>query len=257
MQTAVAPALAPSIPAFPKARVIFGVPLIILFILCADSLWLAQRFAYGQWVAFAGTSAYFLYMYRNASPRLRRLMIIGVVIATGGEVLFSLVIGMYEYRLGAIPFYVPPGHTILYAGVYMFIREPWVLRHREKLEAVLFVLCALFSAVWYAFDNDLYGLLCFGAFAVGMYFSKESKLFFVTMYLLVAYLELIGTSLQCWLWHPILLNRWEFIPSGNPPSGISVFYMVYDIICLGFYMLSDLERRRRYDSFKAFRKRKR
>lgn len=242
---------------------LIGVPVLLVAILFLDSTYVRDQIQsewMGQWAANILTFAYFMWMLRGASPRLRRLMIIGVGVATAGEVLFSLVIGMYEYRLENIPLYVPPGHTIVYAAIFQFIREPWVLRNAQRVTLALYGVGAAFSVYWLLFahdnqgnpTNDVYGFICFGVFSALIFFNRDSRLFFVSMYLLVAYLELVGTHYQCWYWHPTLLNTWP-IPSGNPPSGISVFYMGFDIGCLGFYMLSNMERRRRYDQYKAFR----
>jgi hypothetical protein len=181
-------------------------------------------------------------------------MLIGLGVATAGEVSFSLLIGMYEYRLQNIPLYVPPGHAILYATVFQFARDPWVRRHRTQLIAACYSAAALFSLIWLLALQDVYGFVCFGVFSALIFFRRESRLFFVAMYLLVAYLELVGTYYQCWHWPSALLNLWPSIPSANPPSGISVFYMGFDIGCLGFYKLSKLELRRRYRRYKNFSK---
>ena len=37
-----------------------------------------------------------------------------LVIATAGEVVLSLVWGLYDYRLSNLPLFVPPGHVLLY-----------------------------------------------------------------------------------------------------------------------------------------------
>lgn len=233
---------------------LMAVPLLLLAILPLDSKDFAARFGSGQWLANIITCGFFLWMLRGASPRLRRLMIIGVGVATAGEVIFSLLIGMYEYRLHNVPLYVPPGHAILYAAVFQFARDPWVIRHSTRIIMAFYTVTAIFSLTWLLAFQDVYGFICFVVFSALIFFRRDSRLFFVSMYLLVAYLELIGTYYQCWRWPPYLLNQWPGIPSANPPSGISVFYMGFDIGCLGFYKLSKLELRRRYKRFKSFRK---
>lgn len=228
---------------------------LMVLILALDSQSVAERFPQGQWVANFATFAYFIYIYRLSGPRLKRLMLIGLFVSLLGEVSFSLIIHMYEYRLKSIPLYVPPGHTILYAQTFSFIREPWVVRHGAKIKFGMFALAASFSTNWLLFHRDLYGFICFGVFTVFILrINRTSQLFFLSMYLLVAYLELWGTSLGCWYWHPVLLNRFQNIPSGNPPSSISVFYMAFDMTCLAVYLLLNMSLRRRYTSFKAHRR---
>jgi hypothetical protein len=51
-------------------------------------------------------------MFQAADLRLRLLACL--LIATAGEVVLSLVWGLYDYRLGNLPLFVPPGHVLLY-----------------------------------------------------------------------------------------------------------------------------------------------
>ena len=231
-----------------------AVPVLLVAILFLDSAELAARYHHGQWVANLLTLAFFFWVLHGSNPRLRRLMFIGVAVACVGEVCFALLIGMYEYRLHNVPLYVPPGHAILYAAVFQLIREPWVRRHARQVALVCYALGAVFSLGWLLVFNDVYGCICFGVFSALIFYKRESRLFFVCMYLLVAYLELIGTYLQCWSWPPYLLNKWPAIASANPPSGISVFYMGFDIACLGFYKLSIPQLRSRYRRLRSLRK---
>ncbi len=240
---------------FFRPGTILGVVAWLPTILFLDSQYMAARISWGQWAANIATFMYFGWMYYTASARLRKLMIIGLFVATAGEVFFALIVGMYEYRLENIPLYVPPGHTIVYGAVYYFAREPWVRRHRRPLAVAMFIAAAGFSTWWLFSQNDLYGFICFSVFCTILLVNRDSTMFFLSMYLLVLYLELLGTSMGNWYWHSILLDKYPSIPSGNPPSGISVFYFGFDVACLGFYMLSDLKRRARYDAQKAYRKR--
>jgi hypothetical protein len=215
-----------------------GGVLLWFFLLPLDGTDLALRWDGGQWLVTAATLLYFAALYRGAPPRLRHALLAGVVIATAGEVFFSLVIGMYEYRLHRIPLYVPPGHSILYATVFYFARDARVRRHADAWRAGLFVAAAGYSAVWLFRRGDVYGWLCFAAFCAILAVAAESRLFFLGMYVLVAWLEQIGTRWGCWYWPGILLNRFPAIPSANPPSGIAAFYFGLDVLCLIFYLRS-------------------
>jgi hypothetical protein len=55
------------------------------------------------------------------------------------------------------------------------------------------------------------------------------------MYLAVAYLKIIGTSYECWKWPSTAFNYFTFLPSANPPTGISFFYFGLDLGCLWLY----------------------
>lgn len=241
-------------PHFRHLPQVLSVLLWLPLVLWIDSPRVAESFPLNQWLANGLTITYFFWLYTTASARLRKLMLIGVFIATAGEVFFALVVGMYEYRLENVPIYVPPGHTIIYAAVYLFSREPWVRRNPIFVRNIFVTVGSAFSFFWLWWANDVYGFICFVVFMSIVALNKDSRLFFPIMYVLVLYLELLGTSFGNWYWHSILLNKYELIPSGNPPSGISVFYFGFDIGCLGFYMLSNLKRRARYDRQKAYKK---
>jgi hypothetical protein len=221
--------------------------LVLMVIVCfLDSRAFATRYDYGQWGANVLMAAYFVYMYRAAPPRLAALMKYGVVIATAGEVLFSLVFGMYEYRLENVPLYVPPGHSILYGAVYYFVREPFVLRHRRAFSLAMLAVSVGYAAYWFSAHNDLYGALCTVLFVALIARDAHSRLFFLTMFLFVGYLEQVGTRFGCWYWFEHAFDRFTWLPSGNPPSGISVFYFAFDVLCLLAYLRRRRDLKTRY-----------
>jgi len=227
-----------------------GLMVVVCFL---DSTWLAARVPHGQWAANALMIAYFVWMYRDAPPRLQALMKYGVVVATVGEVFFSLVVGMYEYRLANVPIYVPPGHSILYGAVYYFVREPFMLRHQRVIMPLMAGIGVLFSASWLLLHNDVYGAVCTLLFIALLVKNSDSRYFFITMFLFVAYLEQVGTRFEAWYWHSTLLDKYAFMPSGNPPSGISVFYFGFDITCLLAYLARRKDLKARYRRLKARR----
>lgn|GEM_PF-942574 len=239
--------------AFRRAPIWLSVAALMVLITFLDSTFVASRVAYSQWIANAIMIAYFVFMYRSAPARLRGLMKYGVVVATVGEVVFSLLVGMYEYRLANVPVYVPPGHSILYGAVYYFVREPAVLRNRRWLSPLMLVMGTGYAAFWLIARNDVYGAVCTAVFLYWISREPSSRLFFLAMFLLVAYLEQLGTRFSCWYWHPTLLDRFEWMPSGNPPSGISVFYFGFDVGCLLAYLKRRPEVKARYKRLKKHR----
>jgi hypothetical protein len=211
-----------------------------------DSAWLAQRMAHGQWLANGVMLACFCWMYRSAPPRLRGLMKYGVVVAAVGEVIFSLVIGMYEYRLGNVPVYVPPGHVMLFGAVYYLVREPFMLRHQGRIMVGMGSVAVAYAGYWLVARDDVYGALCTLLFLVLLVRAADSRYFFLAMFLFVGFLEQVGTGFGAWHWHASLLGKISWLPSGNPPSGISVFYFGFDVACLMAYLVRRRELRRRY-----------
>lgn len=177
----------------------------------------------------------FIWIYLHTSKQVKQLMLFGLLLATAGEILFSLVLGMYTYRLGNLPMYVPFGHSIVYAAVYYIVKEPLVLANREMVIKVLYVSMILYSTLWLIFASDLFGFLCMLVIVWIFKRRPQTKLFFLVMYFMIVYLELIGTYFGCWVWPDIWFNIVEFVPSANPPSGISVFYFGFDAGCLWLY----------------------
>ncbi|MDB4972829.1 MAG: hypothetical protein JWN48_1170 [Myxococcaceae bacterium] len=225
--------------------------LALIGIVCfLDSAYVATRFDHGQWAADALMLVYFTWMYRGAPPRLRALMKYGVFIATVGESLFSLVLGMYEYRLENIPLYVPPGHAVMVGAVYYFVREPFVRRHAKAVCTAMLLASVAYAAYWLIAQHDLYGALCTALFVVLVAREAESRLFFLTMFWFVAILEQAGTRLGAWYWYDIAFEKFAWLPSGNPPSGISVFYFAFDVLCLIAYLKRKPELKARYRKLK-------
>ncbi|MET0284161.1 MAG: hypothetical protein ABW352_06815 [Polyangiales bacterium] len=215
------------------------VPPLIVLVCGLDSAWVEERYGLGmlgQWAANLVMFAYFVLMYRSAPEKLRGLMKYGVVIATAGEALFSLVFGMYEYRHANIPLYVPPGHAILYGAIFYFVREPSVLRARSWLNPAMVAVSIGYAALWYSWHQDLYGALCTALFVLLVAVEPQSRLFFLAMFILVGFLEQVGTRFGCWYWWEHAFNKYSWLPSGNPPSGISVFYFAFDVLCLRAYL---------------------
>jgi hypothetical protein len=206
--------------------------LLVTLICFLDSRALAARFGYGQWLANLLMLATFLIIHRAAPPRLKLIMENGLLVGVLGEVFFSLIVGMYEYRLANVPLYIPPGHSILYAAVYYFVREPWVLRNKGWLAPLMLTVGVGYAAFWLVARNDVYGALCTTFYVYLIWRFPDSRLFFLTMFLLVAYLEQVGTSFACWSWPASIFGKFDFLPSANPPSGISVFYFGFDVACL-------------------------
>ncbi len=243
-----------SLRSFRRTSTWLGVAALMVLVCFLDSSWVASRIAYGQWIANAIMIAYFVWMYRDAPPRLRALMKYGVVVATVGEVFFSLVVGMYEYRLANVPIYVPPGHSILYGAVFYLVREPWMLKNQRYVVPAMAGASLAYATYWLVAQNDVYGAACTGLFVALLLLNRDSRLFFLAMFLFVAYLEQVGTRFDAWYWHRALLDSFEWFPSGNPPSGISVFYFGFDVTCLFAYLTRKKVLKARYKRLQAFRK---
>lgn len=238
----------PSAGVIARRRTITWIAILALIALVCflDSTIVAAHFAYGQWVANALMILAFVVIYRHAATRLRSLMKYGVVIGLAGELLFSLGFGMYEYRLANVPVYVPPGHSLMYAAVFYFVRERFVLRHKRAIATVMLAGSIAYAVYWLSAHNDLYGALCTALFVLLIAREGHSRMFFLTMFVFVGYLEQVGTRFACWYWHPTAFDKYAWLPSGNPPSGISVFYFAFDVLCLLAYLTRHKTLKARY-----------
>lgn len=229
-------------------RLYLGLTMLVMMVLVfsLDSSWVASRFEYGQWLANLFTGVYFIWLYRNANNRIKRTMRYAVVIAAAGEIFLSIMLGMYEYRLGNVPIYVPLGHAILYTTVWYITHDPWVVKKQKSIMAILLGFTLAYTALLWYFDNDVYGAICTGILLFLLAINPKSRRFFLIMFLAVAFLEQVGTFFDCWHWHSTLLNKPGWISSGNPPSGISLGYFILDILCLGVYLLFNLKTSKRW-----------
>jgi hypothetical protein len=187
----------------------------------------------------------FIWVYYFASKPIKQLMLFGLIIALGGETLFALVFGMYTYRLENLPIYVPFGHSIIYASVYYIVKEPLVKIHQEFIVKLLYRSMILYSFLWLIFANDTFGFICMLIILALLRRHPNSKLFFLVMFFVVVYLEILGTHYGCWHWPEIWFDKVSFISSANPPSAISVFYFGFDLGCLWLYKHYDINRWRR------------
>lgn len=209
--------------------------LFILFGLFLDSKYMVNYTKNAQELANISMIIGFLIVFFKVNKRTKELMIYAVLIAIAGEYLFSLVLHMYTYRLHNVPHYVPPGHALVYVGVLFFSKAPSIKKNKKIIERVFTLFIILYSLAFLIFKNDVFGFVLTIATLFILKDKPRERLFYLTMYLAVVYLELIGTYFECWKWPPIAFDKISFLPSANPPSGISFFYFGLDLGCLWLY----------------------
>src|SRR5688572_2253734 len=79
----------------------------------------------GQAVISAGFWVVLFYLLGRVDRDERCALMACLIIATTGEMFLSLVWGLYVYRLGNIPLFVPPGHALmLLLGISLARRLP-------------------------------------------------------------------------------------------------------------------------------------
>lgn len=159
-------------------------------------------------------------MFQAAALRLRLLACL--LIATTGEVVLSLVWGLYDYRLGNLPLFVPPGHVLLY-----WLGLQWAGRMPGRVIALTpWLALAGVSALAVA-GIDWMGPALLAVFLVCVWRGPSPRLY-ITMFLLSLAMELWGTWLGNWTWRSALPGvGW---PVANPPLAAGAFYCVLDLL---------------------------
>lgn len=214
-----------------------GIFIGFIFILFFDGTYFAEHLTNSQTPINILALLSFFWMYKRATPRVRKLMIYAVFIGLGGEYLFSVYLGMYTYRLENVPWYVPLGHAALYGRVFIFSKDSLAREYHKEIEQLFTVIIFLFGLIYLLLFNDIFGFVMTLFVFIILYFRPKDRLYFYTMYIIVALLEIGGTAFGCWKWPAIAFNVFEFLPSNNPPSGISLFYFLLDVGCFVVYIL--------------------
>ncbi len=209
--------------------------LFILFGLFLDSFYMLEITKDAQFYANISMFIGFAITFWQVNNRIREQMIYAVVIAILGEYLFSIFLGMYTYRLENVPHYVPPGHALVYVGVLYFSRAASIIKNKHKIEKIFSICILVYATAFLIFGNDVFGFVMTIATLLILRKKPRERLFYLTMYITVAYLEIIGTHYLCWKWPSTAWGVFDFLPSFNPPSGISLFYFLLDLGTLWFY----------------------
>jgi hypothetical protein len=159
---------------------------------------------------------------------IMRAQVIGVVVfATIAEVTGSLIWGVYRYRLHNLPLFIPPAHGVVYlSGVALAA----VVRPR------LLVAVAAAGSVGWGLAGitvlprlDVAGAMCVPLLAAFLWRSRF-RAAYAGVFVVVAALELYGTSIGVWRWERSLPGLG--IAQGNPPSGVASGYVWFDVMAL-------------------------
>jgi hypothetical protein len=167
------------------------------------------------------------------TPEGRARVLIVVMLATCGEILGSIVIGAYEYRLGNLPAFVPPGHGLVYLAGFAISQAESVRRHRRAFLGANVAVVAAWSIAGLVLLGrpDLLGALC-AAPLIYVLVRGRAPTLYAGVFLIVAFLELYGTAIGSWTWAELVPGT--PVPAGNPPSGIAGAYVLFDIAAIAF-----------------------
>jgi hypothetical protein len=178
------------------------------------------------------TFAFLFVATRFSPPTERRQVWLMVGIATGVELFLSLVWGLYQYRWGNVPLFVPPGHGLLYLFALRATRTPLMIdrgrsvKHVALACATLWAVGGLTVAPLFLGRVDVFGALFLPIFVVLM--RRPRALVYAASFFIAVELELVGTGLGNWAWAtaaPVI-----DLPAGNPPSVIAGGYCLLDAV---------------------------
>ncbi len=196
------------------------VPLVLLLDTGAGIWW--------QRLLGLGTWALLLALVRREQPLVRVQIAVVVVFATAVEYTFSPLLEVYVYRLHNVPSFVPPGHGLVYLCALAMGRSAWVRAHLRLSVALTLALGGAYAAWGLLVSDRLDGL---GAFwflcLVGFLRWGRSRGLYVGAFVVVTYLELLGTWLGTWTW--ATHDPTGLVAIGNPPSGAAGGYGWFDL----------------------------
>lgn len=205
---------------------------LVLLATFALGLWADARFEIaGQLAASAWSWALFLALLARAADAERRAMMACLAIATAGEIVLSLGAGLYAYRLGNIPFFIPPGH------VFLYLLGTALARRMSEGAA----LCIMALALAYALGAALAGIDTFAPPLVALLVAcallvPAHRRLYASTFVLALALELYGTWIGNWAWQRELAGLG--LVTTNPPAGAGALYAALDALVVAAAALS-------------------
>jgi hypothetical protein len=170
------------------------------------------------------------YLLREVKDETRHGLMVCLVIATTGELILSLGWGLYTYRLGNIPMFVPPGHVL------MLLLGLALARIVPRTVAYAILGCAaLYSLAAGVLGVDTLGIALFLVLAVAAIGMPGQRRLYASTFVLSLLLELYGTWLGNWSWArevpatPLVTT--------NPPGVVGAFYCALDALVASVSML--------------------
>lgn len=165
-----------------------------------------------------------LHVARVGDRPARRALIVCVIWSTIGEIVLTELLGLYTYRFGFVPPFVPPGHALLFQlGVWT------TACLGERSRHVLRLLAALATFGMFGVYGDQQSLVFFAMFALLVRVGPNPGIY-GTMFFLALGLELVGTAIGTWAWAPRDPNLG--LSTCNPPVAAGSFYCALDALVI-------------------------
>ena len=184
----------------------------------------------GQLAIGAMAWAIFLGLIAPLPAAERHLYLACVAIATAGELFLSLGWGLYTYRLGNVPMFVPPGHALmLMLGLSLTRRMP------EKTAVAILGGAGVYTLLAAATGLDTLAVPLYLMLAVSVLSLPAHTRLFASSFVLTLTLELYGTAMGNWVWHREV--PWVGLVTTNPPAIAGAFYCTLHALALSVKVL--------------------
>ena len=184
----------------------------------------------GQLAIGAVVWALFLALIAPLPAPERRVYLACVAIATAGELFLSLVWGLYTYRLGNVPMFVPPGHALmLMLGFSLTQRMP------ETVARAILGGAGVYTIAAAAYGLDTLAVPLYLMLAVSVLSLPAHARLFASSFVLTLTLELYGTALGNWAWDREV--PWVDLVTTNPPAIAGAFYCTLHALTIGMKSL--------------------
>ncbi len=196
----------------------------VLVVDASGPLWMQRLLGVATWCVL-------LVLLSGESALVRSQTAIVVVFATAVEYTFSPVLEVYVYRFDNVPMYVPPGHGLVYFAALSVARMTVVQARERLLMTLVLGVGGSYAAygVTAAERTDALGgfwYLCL----VGFLLWGPSRGLYIGAFVMVTYLEVVGTTLGTWEWQRS--DPTGIVAIGNPPSGAAGGYGWFDLAAL-------------------------
>jgi hypothetical protein len=201
------------------------------FVLFADlDASVGQQYALG-----AATLALLIVLSRQVSAFNRQQIWVCVAVSTCIEVFATQLWGVYQYRHGNVPLYVPPGHGLVCLFGLCATRSPAMVRYGKWIVLAMLGLASAWAIAgltllprWTG-RLDVEGALFLPWFA-WLLLRTERKTDYAATFFIASMIEIVGTIFHTWEWSPVL--PYLEIPCGNPPSVAAGGYCWFSAIAL-------------------------
>lgn len=205
----------------PACIVMMGWLSVVLWLDSDGPHWLQRVLGAGTWLVLA-------FALRRVTPMVRVQTLVVVGFATAVEFIASPTLHVYIYRFDNVPMYVPPGHGLVYLSAFALGHTAFVERHNRVCTSMVLTLGALWSGygMFLAARPDALGAFWFACLVLFVFFGP-SKAVYLGAFVVVSYLELVGTGFGNWVWQTRDPTGWVSI--GNPPSGAAGGYGWFDL----------------------------